>query len=200
MNGLDLLILGVAAFAGVRGLRRGLGREAIGLGATVLLLFAGLPLAGPLGRGLVKVWWPAGEPYATTLGFLTLLLCVALLVAVLTAVWQRLLSLLSLGWLDAFGGALFGLAKATAVWLVIVAVLTAVPWPPVQRALAGSVAANAMRQALPGVYRQVQKVMPPSWSLPAPPARRKRPFPGSPVVPPWENPGAWREVRGGFLT
>ncbi len=195
MNGLDLLILGVAAVAAVRGLRRGLGREAIGLGATALLLFAALPLAGPVGHLVVGEWWPAGRPYAGLLGLLLLVLAVSLLAGFLGLLWRSAITALALGWLDALGGALFGLAKATAAWLVIVAFLSWLPVPAVQQALAGSATASALLQALPGVRRQVERMMPPSWPLPVPhpPGGRGRP-PGEPP------PGAWRQVREGWPT
>ncbi|MDI6871986.1 MAG: CvpA family protein [Bacillota bacterium] len=192
MNGLDLLILGVAALAGVRGLRRGLGREAIGLGATALLLFAALPLAGPVGRLVTGEWWPEGRPYASALGFVLLVLGVVLLAALLAAVWQRLISALGLGWLDALGGAFFGVAKAVIVWLVVVGALSWLPVAAVQRTLTGSVAASALLQALPGVRRQVEKALPPAWSLPRPPRREKT----RPLLPE-SDPGAWRQVREG---
>ncbi|MGE5554170.1 MAG: CvpA family protein [Betaproteobacteria bacterium] len=187
MNGLDFLIVGASALAVVRGLRRGLGREAIGLGATALLLFAALPLAEPVGRLVVESAWPAGRPYVNLLGFLLVVLTVLLAAGLLTTFWQRLISALALEWLDALGGALFGLAKAVAVWLIIVAFLAWLPISTVQRTLSGSVAASALLQVWPGVCRQMEKTLPPSWSLPVPhpPERRERHEP---------LPDNWRQV------
>ncbi|HHW13539.1 MAG TPA: CvpA family protein, partial [Firmicutes bacterium] len=166
MNVLDLIILGAAVLAAVRGLRRGLGREAIGLGAAVLLLFAGLPLAEPLGL-FVTDWWPALDPaYAPWVGLVALIGLVALAGWALTMAWHWLLGVLSLRWLDALGGAAFGLAKVTAIWLVIVALLAWLPLDGVQRALAGSLAAGALLQVLPAVRRQVEKVLPPGRPWP----------------------------------
>lgn len=200
MNVLDLLILGAAAFAGVRGLRRGLGREAIGLGATALLLFAGLPLAEPLGKIVVRAFWPAGRPYAASLGFLALLLVVFAVVAVLGDVWRRLMSLLGLGWLDGLGGLAFGVAKAAVVWLIVLAFLACIPLPVLQSAIAGSQAAEALLGILPGVYRQVEKIMPPGWPVPFPrPGHTEPSRPGRRREPsaPWGDPGSWQQVREG---
>lgn len=199
MNVLDLLILGAAVFAGVRGLRRGLGREAIGLGATALLLFAGLPLAEPLGVMVVRAFWPAGRPYAASLGFLALTLAAFLAVAVLGNFWRRLMSLLGLGWLDGLGGLAFGVAKAAAVWLIILAILAWVPLPFLQDALAGSQVAEALLGVLPGIYHQVEKIVPPGWPVPLPRPRTEPARPRAPGKPggPLDDRRNWQQVREG---
>lgn len=192
MNVLDLIFIATVAFAAVRGLRRGLGREVIGLGATALLLFAGLPLAGPVGRMVLEAFWPSAMVYATPLGFLLLVAGVSLLSGAATALWRRVISALSLGWLDAVGGSLFGMAKASALSLVVVVFLSWLPWPPLERAVSESLAAGALLRTLPGVYRRVDKVMPPGWSLPTPPSKEKR-------RPRWPDPSSdsWQQVGDG---
>lgn len=192
MNVIDLLIAGIVAFATTRGLRRGLGREVIGLGATALLLFAGLPLARPLGEWVFQSVWPEGAPYATLVGFALLTLGVSLLVGSVTILWRRIMSTLSLGWLDVLAGGLFGLAKATALSLVLVLFLSWLPWLPLQNALARSAAADALLRAVPGVYSQVEKVLPRRWRLPKPWPDRERRTPG-----PGSHPDSWTQVLGG---
>jgi uncharacterized membrane protein required for colicin V production len=126
------------------------------------------------------------------IGLALLILAVLLGAGFLSLVWRRTMAAWSLGWLDAAAGALFGLAKATLIWLVIVAVLSWLPVPAVQQALAGSVTAGALRQALPGLRRQVERMMPPSWTLPVPHA------PGGPRRRPGEpSPHGWRQVLKG---
>lgn len=192
MNGLDYLIFSVVALAAVRGLRRGFGREVIGLGAAALLLLCGLPLSEPLGRFALAAVWPKALPYAPLAGFLLLTLLVGLLVAVLSRFWADLIAAISLTWVDAAAGALFGAAKTAGIWLVIVAILSWIPAGSVRRTLAGSVSANALLRALPRVYRQVDKLMPPGWALPRPAPDWKR-KPRSPEPPP----ESWRQVREG---
>ncbi|MGE5508571.1 MAG: CvpA family protein [Chitinophagales bacterium] len=195
MNWLDLGITGLVAFAGVRGLKRGLGREAIGLGATALLLFCALPAARPLGLLVTRTFWPAGELFAPAVGFLLLSLAVGLVTSACVSVWRWLMAALSLSWLDAAAGALFGVAKALVVSLVVVVLLSWLPLPPVRSLLTGSAAATTLLEFAPGLYRQVERLAPPGWQLPlAPPPRLtphriRRPMPGNWQEVDWGRPG-----------
>lgn len=194
MNWLDLLISGLIAFAGVRGLRRGLGREAIGLGAMALLLVFSLPAARPVGLLVTQMFWPAGEAFAPTLGFLLLSLAIGLLTSACVAGWRWLMSALSLSWLDAAAGALFGVAKAFVVSLVVVVLLSWLPLEPVRQMLTGSAAATTLLDLAPGLYRQVERLVPPGWRLPVgPPPRLTPPQRRQPIH---DN---WQEVDGGRL-
>lgn len=196
MNVLDVLSLGMAVFAAVRGLRRGLGREAIGLAAAALLLFAGLPAAEPLGR-LVTEWWPVVDPaYAPWVGVVALVGLVALAGWALNVLWQWLMGVFSLRWLDALAGAVFGLAKVTVIWLVLVVLLSWIPLTSVRQVLAGSWTAGTLLQVVPVVRRQVEKVWQPTWPRPEAPHRREPP--GWPGVPrPVPKPETWQQAEEG---
>ncbi|MFW5992974.1 MAG: CvpA family protein, partial [Desulfohalobiaceae bacterium] len=109
MNGLDIFLIVLGGYTFLRGIFRGLVREAASICGLILgfwLAHNSYPLAAePLQRII-----PAQE-YAEIVAYACLFMLALLFFLLLGIGLQRLLQALLLGWLDRLAGALLGLAK-----------------------------------------------------------------------------------------
>jgi membrane protein required for colicin V production len=122
MNFLDYVLIGILAFALVRGFVRGLILEV----AAVLGILAGFVVAGnyhPLLADFLRSRFPS-LPHAVALGYALAFLAAWLAVTLLGLLAAKLARTLRLGWADRlFGGAL-GLFKGALAAAILVIVLT----------------------------------------------------------------------------
>jgi membrane protein required for colicin V production len=122
MNVLDCILIGILAFALVRGFVRGLIREV----AAVLGILAGFVAAGhfhPVVAGLLRSRLPS-LPYADLIAYGLVFVATWLAFVLLGFLASRVARASLLGWPDRFLGALVGLFKGTLAAVVLVTVLT----------------------------------------------------------------------------
>ncbi|MDY0163023.1 CvpA family protein [Desulfobotulus sp.] len=123
MNPLDVGILCIVGFCLVRGIFRGLIREAssiIGVLAGFYAAYTYYPLlTGTLGK------WFADPDIARMLAFFCIFLAVFVLIALLGTLIRTLLSVVFLGWVDRLAGGGFGFVKGVLIVSVILVGLTA---------------------------------------------------------------------------
>lgn len=127
MNALDGTILAFCLVFIVLGLRRGLIRQIVSLGGTLV----GISLAGQYGRQLAT--WMAGfginDMLAQVLSFLLIILATSEVANLLGRLLRGLVGLLLLRWLDHLLGGLIGLLQALLILAVVVLVLVTFPLP-----------------------------------------------------------------------
>jgi membrane protein required for colicin V production len=122
MNFLDYIVIGILAFALVRGFTRGLILEV----AAVVGILAGFVAAGhyhPVAAAFLRSRFPS-LPYAVAFGYALVLLATWLTVSLLGLFVSKLARNLLLGWADRLLGAAVGLFKGTLAAAVLVTVLT----------------------------------------------------------------------------
>lgn len=122
MNLLDFVLVVVLALALIRGLMRGMIRQV----ASLLGILAGFLAAGYFYlhlSSLLKVFFPA-TAYLDLLSYGVIFITAWIAVILLGFLAVRLSRLMMMSWADRLLGGIFGLVKATAVWVVLVAVLT----------------------------------------------------------------------------
>jgi membrane protein required for colicin V production len=122
MNAFDILIGVVVGYGLIRGLFRGLVKEAASILGVIGGFFAAYlyyaPVAGWF-TGLV-----ANPGYRDLLAFMLLFCGVLIVVNVVAIVLKYLLNLIFLGWLDRLGGVGLGLAKGVLIVSVVFLALT----------------------------------------------------------------------------
>jgi membrane protein required for colicin V production len=123
MNTFDIIVIVILAYSLLRGLFRGLLKEAASvagvLGGFFLAYLFYAPAAGYL-AGLVS-----NPAYRNILAFLAIFCAVVITVNVIAVVIKYLMRIVFLGWLDRLGGFLFGAVKGVLIVSVIFLVLTA---------------------------------------------------------------------------
>jgi membrane protein required for colicin V production len=122
MNFLDYIVIGILAFALVRGFVRGLILEV----AAVLGILAGFVVAGhyhPVMAGFLRSRFPSLS-HAVVLGYALVFLAAWLAVALFGLLASKLARTLLLGWADRLLGAAVGLFKGTLAAVILVTVLT----------------------------------------------------------------------------
>ncbi len=122
MNFLDYILIGILAFAFVRGFVRGLILEV----AAILGILAGFVVAGhyhPVLADFLRSRFPS-LPHTVVLGYALVFLAAWLAVALLGLVAAKLARTLLFGWADRLLGAAVGLFKGTLAAAILVTVLT----------------------------------------------------------------------------
>jgi len=123
MNTFDIIVIVILAYSLLRGLFRGLLKEAASvagvLGGFFLAYTFYAPVAGYL-AGLVS-----NPAYRNILAFLAIFCAVVITVNLIAIVLKYLMRIVLLGWLDRLGGFLFGAVKGVLIVSVIFLVLTA---------------------------------------------------------------------------
>lgn len=123
INGLDILILAILAFAALRGFIRGLFREIAALAGVIFGFFVAShlqPYVAPFMGGIIK-----NQDYAHMAGYLALFLGGMLAVYFLSVALAGLMKRLDLAWLDRLGGGGVGLIKGVLFSSILLMVLTA---------------------------------------------------------------------------
>lgn len=148
MNGLDLLVVGLAGLAALRGWRKGLLGQAFELGGGFLGLVAGVALGGRV-----------AEAFVDRPGFGSVLVSLAVVLVALT-VGQALgfvvghrfgaaVHRANLGAVNASLGSVFGIAITLVSFWLVGSLLVGGPWRPVARAVRSSAVLHAVNAALP---------------------------------------------------
>jgi membrane protein required for colicin V production len=122
MNLLDSVLIVILGYCMIRGIFRGLIKEAsaiIGVLGGYYAAYTYYPvIARPLGH------WISNPGYLNIISFLLLFLVVFWLVSIAGVVLKYLMNIAFLGWTDRICGALFGALKAMLINVVLILVLT----------------------------------------------------------------------------
>jgi membrane protein required for colicin V production len=123
MNGFDITLAVVALILVVVGLRKGLARLLIGMGALVVAFF----LAAQFHEGLAArlTGFGLGEPARKVAAYAVILVGTLIAGAIVAFLVRKLLETAMLGWADRLAGAVLGLAAAMLVAALIVLPLVA---------------------------------------------------------------------------
>lgn len=123
MNTLDIVFCVILGFLGLRGIFRGLVKEA----ASILGLVLGFILANTFHPQLAPLLeGPLGGPgLAGLAAYLGIFLGTVAAIFLLATLIRKILKLIMLGWLDSIGGGLLGFFKGALLCSIIVMALTA---------------------------------------------------------------------------
>ncbi len=159
MDWLSLLILVFVGLSAMLGLRQGLVRQVLslaGLIAAMVLAFQYYDRAGDFLLGYLAI----SRGMANILGFGAICAAVGLAVWILEWSWGRLVRYTPVSFVDAIGGALFGLIKGAVIVALVLLVLYALPFDGVRRVIDGSTLAREFLDATPMVYEKIEEVLP----------------------------------------
>lgn len=120
MNGIDIIVLVAMAWAVFNGWRRGMILQLCTLAGVGLGLWFASQYGGQVGRAM-----HIGDEFATAGGFLTVLVGVMIVVAVLSRLLRRIFSFAGLGTLDIVAGIMFSCLKMLLVLCALLAVVNA---------------------------------------------------------------------------
>ena len=110
MNAVDLLLIVCFVPALVLGLQKGFVRQAMGLVALVVGIWFSWNFSEPLSIWLLK-YFDISPTYMDVIAFIIVLALVIFLLSLLGNVFERVLKLAMLGWLDKLLGLVFALLK-----------------------------------------------------------------------------------------
>ena len=158
-NWLDILILVMLGLAAFKGFQRGFVREVIDLFGAVLAIYLGFRFVGPVATWLAERGFASGT-LALVAGFLAIVFGTSLLAGLISSTWGRVIRFTPVSWLDSLGGAGFALLKAGVLTLVALLVLVIIPLPALSISVADSSVAQFLLGLAPGVYAQVERVLP----------------------------------------
>ncbi len=159
MDWLSLLILAFVGLMAVAGLRQGLVRQVLGLAGLVAAVVLGFQYYEQAGTFLLD-FFVVSRAVANILGFVAICVGVGLAVTVAEWVWGRLVRYTPVSWLDAAGGALFGLVKGAVIVAVTLLVLYALPVKGVREVIDSSSIAREFLDASPMIYSKIEEVLP----------------------------------------
>jgi membrane protein required for colicin V production len=123
MNAFDIFVGIILAYGLIRGLFRGLVKEASSIIGVLGGFFAAYSFYGLLAGYLSGV--VSNPSYRNLLAFVSIFCAVVVLVNVLAIIIKYLLKIVFLGWLDRLGGVVFGFVKGALIVAVIFLALTA---------------------------------------------------------------------------
>lgn len=159
MDWLSLLILVFVGLTAIGGLRQGLVRQVLGLAglvAAVVLAFQYYEQAGTF----ILDYFVVSRAVANILGFAAICVAVGIAVTISEWIWGRLVRYTPVSWLDAAGGALFGLVKGAVIVAVVLLVLYALPVKGVREIIDGSSIAREFLDASPIIYGKIEQILP----------------------------------------
>ena len=122
MNPFDVFIIIVLGYSIVRGLFRGLVKEAssiIGVFGGFYAAYSYYPLVANLLAGLIK-----NTAYLNIMSFLIIFCGVLIIISIIGIVIKYLLNVAFLGWIDRLCGVFFGLIKGVLIVTVLFIILT----------------------------------------------------------------------------
>ncbi|MDP2996152.1 MAG: CvpA family protein [Bryobacterales bacterium] len=129
MNWLDVVLAIIVGGSIVAGFMRGFARVGVGLVATIVGLILGIWFYGTAGSFLLP--YVSHRGFANLAGFLLVFFGVLLVGSLVGWMLAKLLKWAGLGWLDRFGGAVFGLLRGLLIAIGLVMALVAfAPKPP----------------------------------------------------------------------
>lgn len=128
MNWLDILIALFIIYFVLKGMKRGLVQEALGL-AGVVVAFTVATVKMNSGASLVSKYISIPPTAATVIGFIVIFLIVFLIFKVAAQMLRGLLSIFLLGWIDRFGGLTFGLLKGSLIASLLLLFIPLLPLP-----------------------------------------------------------------------
>jgi membrane protein required for colicin V production len=123
MNGFDLVVLVIVLFCMIRGLFRGMIREASGIVAVIAGFYGAVTYYWILSEHLTGLIQAPATRHLVS--FCVLFAGIMILVGLLAALIRKLLHLVFLGWVDRTFGLFFGTAKGALIVSVLFVILTA---------------------------------------------------------------------------
>ena len=123
MNAFDIIVVVILAYSLLRGLFRGLLKEAASVIGVLGGFFAAYTFYAPASGYLTGL--VSNPAYRNILAFLAIFCIVVIVVNVVAIILKYLLRIVFLGWLDRLGGLVFGTVKGILIAAVLFLVLTA---------------------------------------------------------------------------
>lgn len=159
MDWLSLLILVFVGLMAVAGLRQGLVRQVLGLAGLVAAVVLAFQYYEKVGTFLLD-YFVVSRAVANILGFAAVCVGVGLAVTIAEWIWGRLVRYTPVSWLDAVGGALFGLVKGAVIVAVVILVLYALPVKGLREIIDSSSVAREFLDASPIIYGKIEEILP----------------------------------------
>ncbi|MGE5588212.1 MAG: CvpA family protein [Clostridia bacterium] len=159
MDWLSLLILVFVGLMAVAGLRQGLVRQVLGLAGLVAAVVLAFQYYEKVGTFLLD-YFVISRAVANVLGFAAVCVGVGIAVTIMEWIWGRLVRYTPVSWLDAAGGALFGLVKGAVIVAVVVLVLYALPVKGLREIIDSSSVAREFLDASPVIYGKIEAILP----------------------------------------
>jgi membrane protein required for colicin V production len=160
MNGIDITILVIVGFFGIKGLFRGLVIEIFTLIGLLVGYVIALREMGDLADFLERVFH-IPELIANALGFLLIFIFITLLFRWIAGGLRRFLKWTFIGWLDRGSGLLFGLFKGTLITSLLLLLVSLIPLPNnLKEEENGSLLCQPVRSVAPAVFNFLKDAFP----------------------------------------
>lgn len=152
MNWLDLLIALLLVYFVLKGLKRGLVREALGL-VGVVIAFVVATVKMNNGVSLISKYVSIPSQVATAISFIFIFVAVLLIFWIVAELVRGLLSVSFLGWVDKLGGVILGLFKGSLIASLILLFIPLLPLPlDFSAQMEKSILAGPTRKIAPAMF------------------------------------------------
>jgi len=142
-----------------RGFRHGFVQQLLGMLGSVVAVVAAFYFYEKLGTILAD-WLHISQNLAGILGFILILIGISAAVGLSGKKWKKVTDNSSLSTLDGIIGAVFGAFKVLIVWVLILLVLSSLPWEFVQTPLLESTLARDVLKLAPCFYFLQERALP----------------------------------------
>jgi len=143
MNWLDIVIIVVAVFLGIVGLRQGVIRTVFGIAG----LIGGLVLAGRYYQPFAALLSPGGATWANIAAYAIILIATLIVAGVIGWLITKLVHFVALGWLDRLAGFILGFIIGGLLCAAAIAIVSRY-YPGTASAIDQSVIAKFMVEAI----------------------------------------------------
>ncbi|HHT72680.1 MAG TPA: CvpA family protein [Firmicutes bacterium] len=162
----DIIILIIVALALFKGFRRGLIREVFSIVGAILAVAVAYRSYTELSAYLMELY-PLELWQAHAIAFVSIIVGISLLAALLGYLWSKAIRLTPFAVLDHVGGAAFGVFKVGLVLVLAVAILSNLSVPPIlDTVLDESAVVQEVRLLIPFVQERLEEHWPPEWVKP----------------------------------
>ncbi|HHT48050.1 MAG TPA: CvpA family protein [Firmicutes bacterium] len=142
-----------------RGFRHGFVQQFLSIIGSVVAVIAAFYFYGKLGM-ILAAWLRISENLAGILGFILIVIIISAAVGLSGKKWKKATDNSSISTLDGIFGALFGALKVLIVWVLILLLLSSLPWDFIQTPLLESTLARDVLKLAPCFYFLQEKALP----------------------------------------
>ena len=142
-----------------RGFRHGFVQQFLGILGSVVAVITAFYFYKKLGL-ILAIWLRISENLAGILGFILILIGISAAVGLSGKKWKKATDNSSISTLDGIAGAVFGAFKVLIVWVLILLLLSSLPWEFIQTPLLESTLARDVLKLAPCFYFLQERALP----------------------------------------
>ncbi|NLM37056.1 MAG: CvpA family protein, partial [Firmicutes bacterium] len=156
---LDWAIIITLLIFAYRGFRHGFVQQLLGLLGSVVAVVTAFYFYQKLGFVLAE-WLRISDNLAGILSFILIVVGISAVVGLSGKKWRKITDNSAISTLDGIVGALFGAFKVLIVWVLVLLLLSSLPWEFVQTPLLDSTLARDVLKLAPAFYFLQERVLP----------------------------------------